>query len=77
MNLVHEAQTTPELLIAGFGLEEGQAVQEVAEVAKPQGGTVNLNLGAAEETQSTPAKPVTTASDTEDILAMADDIFNS
>lgn len=80
MNLAHAAQTLPEILIAGFGLEEGQAVavQETVEVAKPQGnGAVNLNLGATEETPATPTAPTASTSDTEDILAMADDIFNS
>jgi hypothetical protein len=78
-NLVHAAQELPELLVTGFGLEDGQAVaaQEPAPVAVtealPQGNVgVNLNLGEAPEA-STPSA----SNDTDDILAMADDIFNS
>ena len=77
MNLAHAAQTLPEILLPGYGLEEGQAVavQETV-AAKPQGTTaVNINLGETEAPAA--VSPAASNSDTEDILAMADDIFNS
>jgi len=71
-NIIHAAVELPELLVPGFGLEEAQndTIQQAQPV--PQGqGTVNLNLGQED------AKPATSSNDEEDILAMADDIFNS
>ncbi len=79
-NLLNSAAELPELLIPGFGLEEGQtpATQESAHTVNtiPQGNTtVDLNLGESESTQA-PALSKD-SEDTEDILAMADQIFNS
>jgi len=84
-NLINAAAEIPELLITGFGLEEASNTnfEPVAEtVAVPQGNaSVKLNLGAVEDntpTATTVGKaPVASTTDTEDILAMADQIFNS
>lgn len=86
-NLVHVAQEMPEVLVSGFGLEEAQgdtvegfdAMNELAPEGNPstipQGtGTVALKV----DTESNDASVQTsTSNDTDDILAMADDIFNS
>jgi hypothetical protein len=81
-NLVNAAQNIPELLVPGFGLDESGASEEahvtittttavnkpaVSSVAKPQGTGAKINLGKAEDV----------GDDTDDILAMADDLFNS
>jgi hypothetical protein len=82
VNLLSAAQNMPDLLVAGFGLDEN-AVAEEAHVAvttttavnkpvatsnpKPQGTGAKINLGKAEDVSD----------DTDDILAMADDLFNS
>lgn len=80
VNLLSASQDLPELLVEGFGLGDTPLAVSTP-VAKPQGTTkVKLNLGTVEDAPvSTPkvATPVTTQADTEDILAMADDIFNS
>jgi len=82
-NLINAAQTMPELLITGFGLEEAQGatiqgnIQETPVEVLPQGSTVNLNLGVPESASNDSPAPTATASNTDDILAMADDIFNS
>jgi hypothetical protein len=72
----------PELLVPGFGLDENAVSEEghivittttaqnkPATVAssKPQGTGAKINLGKAEDI----------GDDTDDILAMADDLFNS
>lgn len=84
-NILNYAQDMPEILVTGFGLEEFSApVQNATSVEsvnvqtpQPQGtGTVNLNLGEPQQA-SQPAQPKAAASDTEDLLAMADDLFNS
>lgn len=71
-NILHAADEMPEILVAGFGLEEysgpvnNTASVEPAPVqpAAPQGSApVGIKLDAPE--------------DTEDLLAMADDLFNS
>jgi hypothetical protein len=78
-NIVNASETLPELLIPGFGADE---VVEAALLdkpivpieAKPQGVGANLNLGA--DTSSGDAL-VATSTDDEDILSLADKIFNS
>lgn len=78
MNLINAAKDIPELLVEGYGLEETLSTQPTpTEQPLPQGNGVKLNLGTVEETQPTPTSSASTASDTDDILAMADDIFNS
>jgi hypothetical protein len=81
-NLVNAAQNMPELLVTGFGLDEGGVTEEshiaitsttavnkpvVTSSVKPQGAGAKINLGKVEDTSD----------DTDDILAMADDLFNS
>ena len=69
-NLLHAAEDMPELLISGFGLEEfsgplqnTQSVESVSTVVKGT-GTVQVKLDEPDQT-------------TDDLLAMADDLFNS
>lgn len=78
-NLVHASAELPELLIPGFGVDEvvenivlDKPIQDI-----PQGtGTVSLKIDT--ETNDAPAQTSTGSNaDTDDILAMADDIFNS
>lgn len=83
-NLVKIADDMPEVLVSGFGLEEAQSGTFSAPVAIKGSGAVNLKLGSADEVEdepSTPAKPVgkqaVGPSDSEDLLAMADKLFNS
>lgn len=81
-NLVNAAQNMPELLVAGFGLDESGVAEDshitvtsttavnkpvASSAAKPQGTGAKINLGKAEDVRD----------DTDDILAMADDLFNS
>jgi hypothetical protein len=77
-NLLNLSRELPELLVSGFGLSEDGSEDEVSVAtttaqnrqtttsAKPQGAGVNIKLGKAEDVD-----------DTDDILAMADDLFNS
>ena len=82
-NLVHASVDLPEILLPGFGLEEAgvqtpqrDTLDPRPEANAPQGaGAVNLNLGKTDD--AAPSAPTATATDTDDILAMADDIFNS
>lgn len=83
-NVLNAAQDIPELLVPGFGLEEfsgpvqNAASVEAAPVEQPQGqGNVGLKLDA--EASDAPVQTSTPAqdTDTDDLLAMADDIFNS
>jgi len=78
-NLIHAAIELPEILISGFGLEESANVAPVTETsAVPQGNaTVALKLGNTNEASKAQASTITSGNDTDDILAMADDIFNS
>lgn len=88
-NIIHAAQTLPELLVAGFGLEEAQndtiqAVQKDAAKSVPQGnGNVGIKLHREEEVEDEDvpvlkkSASAASSSSTDDILAMADDIFNS
>lgn len=82
-NVLNAAQDIPELLIPGFGLEEfsgpvtNAASVEAAPVEQPQGqGTVGLKLDTVEDTSPVQSS-TSTSTDTDDLLAMADDIFNS
>ena len=74
-NIIHASETHPELLVPGFGADEiaekallGDApTAAVSPQPLPQGDkNVSLNLGSKD-----------TSTSDEDILAMADDIFNS
>ena len=79
-NLLNLSRELPELLVPGFGLNEDGSEEEKVSVAtttaqnrqttatsaKPQGTGVSIKLGKAEDVD-----------DTDDILAMADDLFNS
>lgn len=75
-NILNLAKDMPELLVEGFGLGDNAASVEVhaaaaaptsSNTAKPQGKGVNIKLGKADDV----------GDDTDDILAMADDLFNS
>jgi hypothetical protein len=82
-NLAHASEDLPEILLPGFGLEEaGEIAGETAVESTPEvvqgAGSVNLNLGAESGTNATKTSAGTAAvSDADEILAMADDIFNS
>jgi hypothetical protein len=65
-NVVNAAKDMPELLVEGFGLAEATSSATQANTPKPQGSGVKLNLDKADDVD-----------DTDDILAMADDLFNS
>ena len=78
-NILNLSKDMPELLVEGFGLDESAPEEQVTTTittaqnrplsnasAKPQGKGVNIKLGKAEEVD-----------ETDDILAMADDLFNS
>lgn len=65
-NLINAAKDMPELLIDGFGLAGTAGNTTQASAPKPQGSGVKLNLDKADDID-----------DTDDILAMADDLFNS
>jgi hypothetical protein len=67
-NLVHVSETLPEVLVPGFGLEEAQEDT----VAGAQ-----INVAAEQLPTSTGGSAPMAKSDTDEILAMADDIFNS
>lgn len=81
VNLLSAAASMPELLVPGFGQSEsGEEESHItvatttavnkpvaASSAKPQGAGAKINLGKVEDTSD----------DTDDILAMADDLFNS
>lgn len=78
-NILDAANDIPELLIPGFGLEVATSPVQNAtsvETVTPQGtGNVGLKLDA-EPVAVTTATPASN-SDTDDLLAMADDLFNS
>lgn len=81
-NLVHAAAELPEILLPDFGLEEGGAnVAPVIDTTIPQGDVkVALKLGdtdGATAAGTAQAKVITSGNDTDDILAMADEIFKS
>lgn len=72
-NIINAAKDMPELLVEGFGLEDSTDQSQVTATAnkqtaaaKPQGAGAKINLGKADDID-----------DTDDILAMADDLFNS
>lgn len=67
-NIVHASEELPEILIEGFGLEEAQG--DVLE-------TDNSLPLETNPTETNNAPTANTQNDTDDILAMADDIFNS
>jgi hypothetical protein len=77
VNLLNAAASMPELLVPGFGQSEEHQITiatttavnkpVVTSSAKPQGAGAKINLGKVEDTSD----------DTDDILAMADDLFNS
>lgn len=83
VNIISAAKDIPDLLVEGFGLDEGHVALDEAHTvvnvaaavskpvvtnsAKPQGAGAKINLGKAEDV----------GDDTDDILAMADDLFNS
>jgi len=68
-NIVSASETLPELLVSGFGLEEASndtiASNNTAAVVAP----LPLDIPVASTTKAT--------ADTDELLAMADDIFNS
>jgi hypothetical protein len=80
-NLLTVANDLPEVLVEGFGLDEND-VQSVpgGVVAQPainnDAPAVNLNLGTQPDVAVSTAAPSTNTTD-DDILKMADDIFNS
>jgi len=84
-NIASASETLPELLVPGFGLDDvsgdvGTVDQPVtfaqAPVATPVVPVVATPVAVTPT--PAPAAPVTTATtDTEDLLTMADDIFNS
>lgn len=83
-NLIKFGEDMPEVLVAGFGLEESQAINTPAKAPVKGAGNVKLNLGSAEEVEDeafTPAPKApakaSTSTDTEDLLKMADNLFNS
>lgn len=74
-NIIHASEALPDLLVPGFGADEvaekallgNNPIATVPSQPLPQGNkAVNLNLGSED-----------TPNDDEDILAMADSIFNS
>lgn len=82
VNLLSASKDLPDLLVEGFGLDDSTASDEVqtltttaskpvasavVNASKPQGTGAKINLGKAEDI----------GDDTDDILAMADDLFNS
>jgi len=79
-NLIHASSDLPEILISGFGLEEagGGHIAAPAAPAVAQGsGSVNLNLGAESHSNDAPTQTKTASDGPDDILALAEDIFNS
>lgn len=86
-NLLNFAEDMPEVLVPGFGLEEfqsGSFSATVSTTAQKGSGSVKLNLGSADEVEvdEVPvSKPVNKAkassTDTDDLLAMADNLFNN
>ena len=79
-NLLHAAIDIPELLVSGFGLEEfsGPVTNAASVESAPVQGTAPVGLKLGGDTASTDA-PVQSATNesTDDLLAMADDLFNS
>lgn len=80
-NLIKFGEDMPEVLVSGFGLEESAVASTVQSVSKGS-GSVKLNLGSADEVEDEPAPAVKvtkakSSGDTEDLLAMADKLFNS
>lgn len=82
-NLLTAAAALPEILVAGFGLDEDDATSVaggIETLAEPVAvsNPVSLNLGTAPTATATPATPQAVATESnDDILKMADDIFNS
>jgi hypothetical protein len=88
-NLLKFAETMPEVLVAGFGLEESKsgsfsATTTASGTVVKGNGNIKINLGSAEEVEDEApvSKPVnksskTSSSDTDDLLKMADNLFNS
>lgn len=78
-NLIHASSELPEVLLPGFGLEEdhedtvafAESAQTSVQTEKQEAPAINLNLGEQAPTGTG------SSNDTDDILAMADDIFNS
>lgn len=74
-NILNAAQEIPELLVPGFGLEEfsgpltAAATSAEAVFVAPQQGKAKVGLKLDE--------PQSVSTETEDLLAMADDLFNS
>jgi hypothetical protein len=81
-NILNTAQDIPEILVPGFGLEEFSApVQnatsvETVQVPSTPANNVSLKLDEPEAAAQS-AQPASNGADTEDLLAMADDLFNS
>ena len=82
-NLINFGIDMPEVLVSGFGLEESQNLpqsSQSAALAPTKGsGKIAIKLESAEEVEDeAPVKTGKKAStDTEDLLAMADNLFNS
>jgi hypothetical protein len=86
INFAHESGAEY-VLLDGFGLGESAPVEQPAPQNIPQGNTpVNLNLGNDEDepaqapapaAQTPTPTPSASSDDMNDVLAMADDIFNS
>ena len=83
VNLISAAKDLPDLLVEGFGADDNAVSEDNVVIttttaqnrsaapatasAKPQGNGAKINLGKADDV----------GDDTDDILAMADDLFNS
>jgi hypothetical protein len=80
-NLIKFGEDMPEVLVSGFGLEESQSGTFSAPAAVKGSGAVKLNLGSADdvEDEAPVSKPAakSSASDTDELLKMADNLFNS
>lgn len=83
-NIISASDALPELLVAGFGLEEANSdvVTPDAPIAfqtTPHVAPIAEEVPVASSTIVSTGTPVvpTTSANTDDLLAMADDIFNS
>lgn len=82
INILTAAQDLPELLVSGFGLEDFAAplqnTTSVEPLGTPQGqNNISLKLGDEPQVGAGGTSTPTAGNDTEDLLAMADDLFNS
>lgn len=87
-NLIKFGEDMPEVLVAGFGLEESRSTNISTKAPVKGNGVVKINLGSVDEDESFDAndnfpiggntRPKTSVStDTDDLLKMADDLFNN